>query len=526
MAEKEDWKQLYREGLREWENSDRILRKLVSRLALAGAGASAALDAVLDEVQRNAKSGELASLELDLENLSEAIKTLDADRRKPENATPGIAQNAQVTDGADPATLSNAASHTGAHTGADTGARDYCVALLSELELPADAERSLQDFRNRIPELEEGRCLVEMAAQLGQLLQAQAIQPETTPHAVLRELMLNLIDEVEISQPGMGSLQTLRETVAKGAEEDWHRVLARVIGEIRQIINRINSDKHALAELVREVGAELSQISEALLEDRQGLQDGREGLTRLQGVMNAGVERIEAQIDEQDDIDELKAGIGATLGEIKVGLSEFIESDQQRLTDAETRNVALEEQVLSIQTEAEELRKSLESNREKLLHDTLTGAGSRLAYDEALASELSRFRRHGQSFCLALLDIDFFKRVNDTFGHSAGDKALQMVAKIVGDRVREADGVYRVGGEEFALLLPTTELDKAKTLVEALRQAVEHSEFHYDSKPVSITLSAGLTNVLQADTAVTLFDRADDALYRAKESGRNRIETR
>lgn len=514
VAEKEDWKQLYREGLREWENGDRLFRKLVSRLTLAATGASPALDAVLDQVQRNAKSGELASLEQNLETLSETIKTLDADRRKTEDATPAIAPSGQVSDAADSVSSSN------------TGTKDYCLALLAELELPSEAERSLQDFRLRIPELEEGRCLVEMAGQLGQLLQTQASQPDATPHSVLRELMLNLIDEVEISQPGMGSLQTLRETVAQGAEDDWHRVLARVIGEIRQIINRISSDKHALAELVREVGAELGQISEALLEDRQGLQDGRDGLTRLQGVMNAGVEKIEAQIDQQDDIDELKAAIGATLGEIKVGLSEFIESDQQRLTDAETRNLALEEEVRSIQAEAEELRKSLESNREKLLHDTLTGAGSRLAYDEALASELSRFRRHGQGFCLALLDIDFFKRVNDTFGHSAGDKALQMVAKIVGDRVREADGVYRVGGEEFALLLPATELDKAKTLVEALRQAVEQSEFHYDSKPVSITLSAGLTNVLQADTAVTLFDRADDALYRAKESGRNRIETR
>jgi len=107
VAEKEDWKQLYREGLREWESSDRVFRKLVSRLTLAATGASPALDAVLDQVRRNAKSGELASLEQDLETLSETIKTLDADRRKADHTTLATAQSSQMPDAADPLESSN-----------------------------------------------------------------------------------------------------------------------------------------------------------------------------------------------------------------------------------------------------------------------------------------------------------------------------------------------------------------------------------------------------------------------------------
>ena len=507
MADKDDWKQRYREGVREWENGDRLFRNLVGRLALVAEGGGTELDDVLRTIQRDVKNGELGSLQQDLESLGETIKRLDAE-------TAPSSSNEPNKRAGDPDAARDAAR------------KDYCLSLLDELEIPSHARESILSFRSRLSDLDEERCLVETAALLGQLIQTQGLDSANPSDELLRDLMLNLIKEVELAQPGMGSLQTLRETVEKKQQDDWHLVLARVIAEIRRIITRISSDKHALQQLVQEVGQELSDISEVLLEDQASLLSGRESLAELQSLVQNGVDEIQEQIAKQDDIATLKGTITASLEGIKEGLSEFMTADGERVLAAEERNKELQERVNKIELEASTLRNQLQSSRDKLLHDTLTGVGSRMAYDETLARELSRFARGGIGFCMAVLDIDHFKRVNDTYGHSAGDKALQLVASIVSQRVREADGVYRIGGEEFALLLPATELGEARGVIDALRAAVEASDFHYEGAAVPMTLSAGLTQVKDKDTAALLFDRADDALYRAKQSGRNRIEVR
>ncbi|MDP5069647.1 MAG: GGDEF domain-containing protein, partial [Congregibacter sp.] len=264
-------------------------------------------------------------------------------------------------------------------------------------------------------------------------------------------------------------------------------------------------------------------LSKALGDEYSGLREGRDQALAMQAVMNAGVEQIQSRIATESDITALKAGVSQSLEGIRKGLSDFIEKDAERFLSSEARNEELRTRLQKMEDETRELQQKLDRNREKLMRDTLTGAHSRLAYDEMLAQEMSRFRRYQETFCLVMLDIDFFKRVNDSYGHAAGDKALQLVASIVSERIRESDYLFRVGGEEFVLLLPRTQLDAAVPLIETIRLAVGDSGFHYENKPVQITLSAGLTPVHQEDTPETLFARADDAMYRAKKAGRNRL---
>ncbi|MCP3689212.1 MAG: GGDEF domain-containing protein, partial [Gammaproteobacteria bacterium] len=156
-----------------------------------------------------------------------------------------------------------------------------------------------------------------------------------------------------------------------------------------------------------------------------------------------------------------------------------------------------------------------------LLFDTLTGAGSRLSYDETLERELARWQRYGDAFSYAILDIDHFKKINDKYGHSAGDKALQIVVRMMMGQIRKTDSIFRIGGEEFVLLLPNTSPDKANGLVKKLRENLARSSIHCKQQPVTLTLSAGITAPLQGDVVKSLYERADKALYRAKNSGRN-----
>ena len=163
----------------------------------------------------------------------------------------------------------------------------------------------------------------------------------------------------------------------------------------------------------------------------------------------------------------------------------------------------------------------LQENRTKLLYDALTGVYSRMAYDERIQQELARWTRYETPFSYVILDIDHFKRINDTYGHNAGDKALKLVAQLMTTYVRQSDYVFRIGGEEFVLLLTSTAQDNARKLVEKMRAGIAASSFHFKGEPVTLTLSAGITETRGGDDGESIYERADKALYKAKNSGRD-----
>lgn len=159
--------------------------------------------------------------------------------------------------------------------------------------------------------------------------------------------------------------------------------------------------------------------------------------------------------------------------------------------------------------------------------DALTLLGNRLRLSEDLAAAAARVERYDHAFCIALLDIDFFKRYNDALGHPAGDLALRSVAHVLASSVRAGDMVYRYGGEEFLVLLPEQTLESANTVVERLRSAVEALSLPHPSNPPTnvVTISGGIAEINQAEplSVNDWLRHADMALYRAKETGRNRI---
>ena len=122
-----------------------------------------------------------------------------------------------------------------------------------------------------------------------------------------------------------------------------------------------------------------------------------------------------------------------------------------------------------------------------------------------------------------MIDIDFFKKVNDTYGHASGDKVLRTVASVIKAQLRESDIPARYGGEEFAVLLPYTHIDEAKIVGERLRKAVEETTVSLDNLNINVTISMGLAEFRQDESGEELFAQADKALYKAKESGRNRV---
>ncbi len=150
---------------------------------------------------------------------------------------------------------------------------------------------------------------------------------------------------------------------------------------------------------------------------------------------------------------------------------------------------------------------------------------NRRALDRRFAAEHARWRRHGSPLSLAVVDLDRFKTVNDTYGHRTGDKVLASVAELMQARLRSGDFLARFGGEEFVVLLPATPLAGARDVAEALRREVEQCRFHYKGTRVPVTLSIGVACCAGEDTTGTALARADRALYLAKHGGRNRVVT-
>lgn len=166
------------------------------------------------------------------------------------------------------------------------------------------------------------------------------------------------------------------------------------------------------------------------------------------------------------------------------------------------------------------IRRGLQLAREKqeAAFDPLTKLYNRRVFEAFMNQETAKFKRYGREFSLILIDLDHFKRVNDTFGHKAGDTVLKEVAKIIQKETREADLPARWGGEELALLLPETDESGAKLLAEKLRQKIEHHQFP-EVGHITASFGAAAMNSPESD----LIEAADNALYRAKETGRNKV---
>lgn len=174
-----------------------------------------------------------------------------------------------------------------------------------------------------------------------------------------------------------------------------------------------------------------------------------------------------------------------------------------------------------------ELKLANENLRELAFRDGLTGLFNHRYFQEILQSEVERSERYKHPISLLLIDIDLFKKVNDNFGHPAGDYVLREVADKLTKLVRRIDVVARYGGEEFGIILPETALTGGKILGQRIRRGIEQMEIEYEGQSIPVTISLGLASNDFADSSVTrsdLIKRSDQALYEAKKNGRNRIE--
>ncbi len=363
------------------------------------------------------------------------------------------------------------------------------------------------------------RLAEHLRASLPELL-GETPAPEELP---THEVLLRLTERLEVPRELVSRVDAIKSRLAAGlAPQELEAVLAAIAAVVREMRGRALEEKRDLEAFLRQTTAGLKELDQTLRSNVEQRRESYDDGVRLDDAMHAEVQDIENSINSAVDLRAAQELVHHHLNTIRQQLTRFRSAEAQRLQLAEREVEVLSGRLKDMEVEVGRLQERVRSQRSQALVDPLTGIPNRLAYDERIALEFARWRRYGTPLCLAVWDVDRFKRINDRYGHQAGDKVLRVVAKMLKGHIRATDTVARYGGEEFVMLLPDTEIDGALRAVEKLRGSIEACEFHYRGNPVAITVSCGLAHFGEGDDPEEVFRRADEALYRAKADGRNR----
>jgi len=307
-------------------------------------------------------------------------------------------------------------------------------------------------------------------------------------------------------------------------EKIFLKSLEKTVVIVAAVLIKIKKEKKDIEDFLKQLTGRLQEL-DSDIRDTARLRE----LTHRYGVdmaseMQAEMKTMEQGLKDINNIDELKSSVQSRVIMLRNHVDKFLLDEGDKDKQASILIQQLVEKVAKMEKETEELREQLEKEREQTMQDALTGIPNRMAYDERLELSVATFKRHSVPFVLVVWDIDYFKKVNDRYGHSAGDQVLKLVASILNKNMRDIDFLARYGGEEFVSILTVTNIKNAQKITDKLRHIIEESHFHFRDEAVEVTISAGFAEIKKDESAESLFMRADKALYQAKENGRNNCQ--
>lgn len=350
---------------------------------------------------------------------------------------------------------------------------------------------------------------------------SQPVQDTDSSYANLCEQLLALVENIAIPQElekhYQDIVKILKTPLSLDAIED-------VVNDIAELLTQSSKlEQMRLGSFLDQLSDRLEDVDQFLKINKDSEQDGQQNAQVLEDGIKDEIKKIKEHLLHGKSLPDLIEGVSGNLDNIGTNLQEFKIAEHERRTYSEEQFQALEERLNHAEREADELRINLSYQRLRAQSDSLTELPNREAYNERLAEAYKRYQRNFGPLCLAVCDIDFFKKINDSYGHMAGDKVLKTVAGLLKASLRAVDFICRFGGEEFVILLENTNIDSAHAVMEKLRQKIEACKFHFRDKRVMVTVSFGVCAFKDKLEPEEVFSKADEALYQAKKQGRNRI---
>ncbi|MBL3557973.1 diguanylate cyclase [Marinobacter sp. JB05H06] len=330
-----------------------------------------------------------------------------------------------------------------------------------------------------------------------------------------------MLGQVSLDPASEARARRLQESLLNS--DNWDELREGLNGVAELVIAAVTRSQREFEAFLRRLDERLESLRQCF-SDQSTAQTGRLNASEaLDREIRDELQTLGEQVESSADFDQLKASVGQHLESISGAVERFRTQETERERNLSQQLELMHEKLAAVETHSEQMREELAEERQKALRDVLTQLPNREAWQERLAFEYQRWQRYRHPLTVGVLDIDYFKRVNDCYGHKAGDRVLQLVAKALSDRLRTTDFIARFGGEEFVILMPETPPDVASSVLDGMRKHISALPFHFRGEPVSVTFSAGLAEFVEGDDEDDVFDRADKALYQAKDSGRDRV---
>ncbi|MEE4751979.1 diguanylate cyclase [Pseudomonas alliivorans] len=340
--------------------------------------------------------------------------------------------------------------------------------------------------------------------------------------AHIEETLLGLLADLTLSEHYRPQVEAMQLRLRHGL--NWYELLP-ILDDLAVLMLAINNGGQ------QEFGIYLKQLNERLESFQSHLQaasedhaQGESSVRDLNEQLREQVGGLQSSVQDASDLPSLKLVLDNRLEGLLSTMDDYQRKRDAREQEVASRLQSLAARVASMEQEALGFRTNLEEQRQKALIDPLTGLANRAAWAERLEQETILWQQHKDSLLVGILDLDHFKRINDGYGHLAGDKVLKIVAGVLKKRLRPGDFLARFGGEEFVVLMPATPVTTGLQLLDELRETVELCPFHFKGERVTITVSMGVTAFRSGERSEVALKRADQALYRAKENGRNKVE--
>lgn len=377
--------------------------------------------------------------------------------------------------------------------------------LMESPQLSSDARTLARDIRTAasVEQLQEFLVRLKRFAFKLELLAEDQAELRGSLLNLLRLLVGNITELVLDDRWLHGQIEVVREIIDKPLSQ-------RAIDDAERRLKEVLFKQSQLK-------ASLSEARDAIKQMLAGFVDYLADFADATSDYHDKIEVCAGKISAAKEITELESVLAEVMRETRnIQINALRSRDEMRLT---------RQKVLESEARIRELEKALETTSDLVRHDQLTGALNRRGLEEIFEKEIGRSKRHDTVLSVGLLDIDNFKKLNDSLGHDVGDQALIHLATVCRETLRPQDTVARYGGEEFIILLPETPLDDAVIVLTRLQRELTRKFFLHANEKILITFSAGVTQMTPEDTQAIVIKRADEAMYQAKQSGKNRVVT-
>ncbi|WP_433915361.1 GGDEF domain-containing protein [Rheinheimera oceanensis] len=487
-----------------YETQFKILAQFVSRLSLACKGVDVDLDNRLAKLRTELNRG------TDLEKLLPFIEATSDNLKLLESRHQADIQSMQQG-------LADAGKLLQQQKGLPDQLRRDLRLLLGKVGQPSATVHAF------LPHLTELTKLYQNVLQAKQQL-ADSNDDNVRYGHICRQIsveLTNLLSELAFAEESAAAIDEIRLSLLGKLPID--ALLEACLKTIGIIISSINRERQSAEHFLLKLNDALTSVQQSVVSSLSASADLKQKMLGLNQQIELQIDHLSHASQKATSLEQLKLLVSDKLIAITGSLREKEQLEQQERQQLLLTLGNMEQRLGELETDAGTFKKRIAEQNFRSLQDALTEIPNRAAFDERYQLEIKRWQRYKKPLCVVLADVDHFKNINDSYGHSAGDKTLKVIAKTLKLNLRETDFIARYGGEEFIMLFPETELAELEKRLNALREKIGNIPFKFKNVSVPITISFGATRFTEQDTNRSAFDRADEALYEAKKAGRDKV---